>query len=881
MAAPDFPIIGPATATGPTSATVTFAPPLDDGGSAITSYTVSSSPGTTTISGSGSPIEFTGLSPNTAYTFTVTATNGDGTSSASEPSNSITTDATVPDAPIIGVATSTGTTTATVEFSIPASDGGYPVTQYTATSSPGSIIATATTSPIVFTGLTSGTAYTFTVTATNQVGTSAPSQASNTINTDYINPNTPGAPTSPSATATGSTSAELEFLPPASDGGFPITGYTAISTPGGITASATQSPITITGLTPGTEYTFTVAAENSEGFGINSVSSNAITTDAAAPSAPIIGTATKIDSTSATITFSEPLSNGGAAVTLYTVTSSPEGITGSGSGSPITITGLTPATAYTFTVTATNSAGTSVPSAPSNEITADAAAPGAPTIGLVTKINSTSATVRFTPPSSNGGASITGYTATSNPGNIIGQGSSSPIVVTGLTPNTTYTFTVTATNFVGTGLSSLDSNEITTDATDTFVPDAPTIGTATKTGSTTATAAFTAPAYDGNSPIIGYIGTSSPGGIIASGTSSPLTFTGLTPATHYTFTIAAVNSVGTGPSSDPSNIVNTDSAPPGPPTVGIASKTGATTATLSFTAPTVTNGQTIIGYSVSSTPTGGFGTGATSPIQITGLTPATAYTFKVRALTSVGTEGEESVSSNIITTDFGSAANYATLSNQIETIKSKINALTSSNLNAEQILYVSKSLLTLSEALGIDDVVAATANAITQIDNAGAATITLVSGTANGQAVSDLSDQYTVLQATYDNINPRVTSLEAVITNQESNIATASALAASAGYNPWEILTSSKLLVNRDRVFVNTPQGSGGPDGLTLTLPAGPSIGYVVEIVDISGTASTDFFTVSRNGEKINGAEEDLIFNVNNKRVKLVYSDTANGWRVM
>jgi len=880
MAAPDLPIIGTATATGTTTATVGFAAPLDDGGYTITSYTATSSPGNISASGTVSPITVTGLEPNTTYTFTVTATNYDGTSGPSSPSNSITTSSSVPDAPTIGTATKTGATTATVAFNAPLEDGGQAITVYTATSLPGSITATNTSSPINFTGLTSGTEYTFTVTATNSVGTSAPSQASNTITTDYINPNSPGAPTIGTATKTGSTTATVAFTAPTSDGGYPITGYTAISTPGGITGTGTTSPITITGLNPGQEYTFVVFATNSQGAGINSAASNTITTDAAAPGAPTIGTATKTGSTTAVVTFTEPTNNGGAAVTSYTVTSNPGNVTATGNGSPITVTGLTPATSYTFTVTATNIAGTSVPSAASNQITADSTVPGAPTIGAATVLTSTSATVAFTAPANNGGASITGYTVTSTPGNIVASGTSSPITVLGLTPATSYTFKIIASNFVGDSAQSAESNSITTPAADVFVPDAPTIGTATKTGSTTATVAFTAPANNGGAAIIGYIGTSTPGGIIASSTSSPMTFTGLTPATHYTFVVRAVNLVGSGPNSSSSNIINTDSAPPGPPTVGTAAKTGATTATLAFTPPTITNGQTIIGYTVESTPIGGTGSGTTSPILVTGLTPATAYRFKIRAVTSVNTQGEESAFSNIITTDFGSAANYATLANQINTLKAKINALSSSTLNAEQILYLSKSVLILSEALGVDDIVDATANAITQIDNAGAATITLVSGTANGVAVSNLAGQYNTLQAAYDNINPRVTSLEGVITNQESNIATASALAASAGYNPWQVVSSNKLLVNRDRLFVNTPAGGGGVGGLTLTLPAGPSIGFVVEIVDISGNASTNFFTIARNGERIQGLQEDLIFNVNNKAMKLIYSNSAKGWRL-
>jgi len=90
--APDAPTIGTATTTGITTASVTFTAPADNGGSTITSYTVTSNPGNVASSGSSSPITVTGLSAATQYTFTVTATNVNGTSAASSASNQITTD---------------------------------------------------------------------------------------------------------------------------------------------------------------------------------------------------------------------------------------------------------------------------------------------------------------------------------------------------------------------------------------------------------------------------------------------------------------------------------------------------------------------------------------------------------------------------------------------------------------------------------------------------------------------------------------------------------------------------------------------------------------------------------------------------------------------
>jgi hypothetical protein len=87
------------------------------------------------------------------------------------------------------------------------------------------------------------------------------------------------------------------------------------------------------------------------------------------PGAPTIGTALATSGTTATVAFTAPASDGGATITTYTATSSPGGITGTlsqaGSGT-ITVSGLTGSTSYTFTVTATNSAGTSSASSASN-----------------------------------------------------------------------------------------------------------------------------------------------------------------------------------------------------------------------------------------------------------------------------------------------------------------------------------------------------------------------------------------------------------------------------------------------------------------------------------------------------------------------------------
>ena len=138
-------------------------------------------------------------------------------------------------------------------------------------------------------------------------------------------------------------------------------------------SGATSSTYTLVAADVGNTIRCVVKATNSVApSGVTANSNSTASVAAIAPGAPTIGTATSTGTTTATVVFTQPASNGGATITSYTATSSPSGITGTlsqaGSGT-ITVSGLTSGTSYTFTVTATNSAGTSSASSASNSIT--------------------------------------------------------------------------------------------------------------------------------------------------------------------------------------------------------------------------------------------------------------------------------------------------------------------------------------------------------------------------------------------------------------------------------------------------------------------------------------------------------------------------------
>jgi hypothetical protein len=180
--------------------------------------------------------------------------------------------------PIIGTATDIGTDRAfnngasSVPFTM--SVDSPPATSYTVTSSPGSYTASGSSSPITVEGLQSGTSYTFTVIATNAVGDSLPSDASNSITATTV----PQTQSAPSLSNNGAETNSVSWSAPGNNGGKDITGYGLIDHENDVT-SYNSSTFSANLSENGNEsQSVRVRSQNANGFSSYSPSSNSITT---------------------------------------------------------------------------------------------------------------------------------------------------------------------------------------------------------------------------------------------------------------------------------------------------------------------------------------------------------------------------------------------------------------------------------------------------------------------------------------------------------------------------------------------------------------------------------------------------------------------------
>jgi predicted phage tail protein len=678
-----------------------------------------------------------------------------------------------PPAAPTGVTGLTGDATVTLNWSAPSDDGRRPITGYRITPYIGSVAQTpvdtgsgATTAEV--TGLTNGTAYTFTVAGVNEIGTGPESSPTRRLTPRGV-PSTPDAPTGLSGVA-GDRSVALSWTEPADDGGRTITEYRitpyvdGVARAPALTGSA-QTRHTLMGLENGTTYTFRVSAVNSVGPGAESPPTSTLTPSFAGPTDTVFSDGFESGTLSAwngaqgngTASVGAAGAHSGAAGLTFANTSGqyalvvkslPSEIVDSstrfwlrvGSSGGVQTVALARDTfssgriwellydginrrffffPYTATgamevVTAPNTVplstwmevqvrynatlaggaqlyinGQTQPSwgvsgnfgrerhfkrlqlwndVANNTHFDDVHVAAAPTDGSTVPVAPTgvsatrgdaSATLNWTAPTSNGGRQITDYRITPYIGPVaqtpVRNGSTATTAnLTGLSNGTTYTFTVAAVNSIGTGPDSTASNAVTPAAA--TAPGAPT-GVDGRRGDGSVVLDWDAPADTGGSAITGYritpyIGSTAQPSRVTDSPATEANVTGLTNGTIYSFRVAAINAIGTGPDSAASNEVTprADTVPDVPTSVTGTARDAAVR--LTWSAPSDDGGRPVTSYRIrpyiGSTPQPVVNTGsAATSATVTGLANGTAYTFVVAATNAVGTGADSAPSSSV------------------------------------------------------------------------------------------------------------------------------------------------------------------------------------------------------------------------------------------
>ena len=422
------------------------------------------------------------------------------------------------------------------------------------------------------------------------------------------------------------------------------TATVTVSPAGGTGCSGVQTTddsCLITGLTAGTPYTFTVRVFDKQSS--DDTTATVAATPFTVPDKPVI-VATTPGNQQAWIDWTAP-ATGGSAITGYTVTTSPAGPSCTpGTNTECILSGMTNGTTYSVQVTATNAGGPSLPSTAVAVVpSATSGLPGAPTGVSAVTTSPTAAEVTFTPATAVPGFPVSTFSAscTSSTGGLTrnGTASASPVTVSSLDTDKTYTCTVTATNVNGTSAASGASNAITPNSV--TVPGAPTIG-ATTGGAQQATVSWTAPSPAPTSAVTTYQVAFLKDGVWSSpittgSTSTSYTVTGLEAGT-YNFRVRAMNVGGAGAWSNQSSpAVTVTGGTIGLPSIPTATP-GVGQVGLTWSAPstgTLTPTSYQIRYSSNSgttwTELAATGTTATTA-TVSGLTNGTAYVFAVRAI---------------------------------------------------------------------------------------------------------------------------------------------------------------------------------------------------------------------------------------------------------
>ena len=340
-----------------TSLTISWNQPSSSGAGPVTGYRLVDNLGSpaSACESSATSCVVSGLKPGKRYSIKVQAYNSVG--DAGPFTKAVNVRVGIPDPPT-GVTGQSGNASTLVSWNQPALNPSV-VTGYTVSAEPGgqtctTVVRSASPTACTVEGLANGTAYTFSVRSKDAYGISVSAAPSPPVVPMTI----PEAPIDVIATGYQNSQASVSWTP--SDDGGSTPSFTVISAPPGGSCETVADTCTVSGLTDGQAYAFTVIAINVVGAGPASSPSSPVT-PSAAPGAPTDVAVASPANGSATVSWGPPAYDGGNPVVSYQVSASPGGAACTStdlSDLSCTVSGLSPTTAYTFWVTATNPSGT-------------------------------------------------------------------------------------------------------------------------------------------------------------------------------------------------------------------------------------------------------------------------------------------------------------------------------------------------------------------------------------------------------------------------------------------------------------------------------------------------------------------------------------------
>jgi chitodextrinase len=504
------------------------------GSSPITQYQITRDGSLIATVGAGSlTYNDTGLAGGSTHLYTVTAIDSNSFESPTSVPVTVTTAAPVAPAAPTGLS-ATAVSPSEVDLVWTAAvPGSSPVTSYQVSRN-GSVIANVGGLSYNDTGLNANTSYDYTVTATDSNLLVSPPSNDAPATTPVAQP--PAAPTNLAATASSPTEVDLSWTA-AAPGSSSVASYTVFRNGVSVGDATGTTNYSDTGLTPDTVYDYTVIATDTASLS-STPSDDAVATTPVAvpPAAPTNLSATAVSPTEVDLGWTAAVA-GTSPVNSYQVSRGGV-VIATVAGLSYRDTGLTATTTYDYTVTALDTAGES--SDPSGDAVATTLSPprppAAPTALSASATGPTTVSLSWTAAIA-GDAPITGYRV-SRGGVVIATVGSSPYTDTGLTPNTSYSYTVTAVD--GNGLTSGASAPATTTTLALQPPHAPTGLTATATGPNTVSLSWTA-AIAGSAPVTGYQ-VSRGGVVIATVTTASYSDTSVAANTMYSYSVTATDS---------------------------------------------------------------------------------------------------------------------------------------------------------------------------------------------------------------------------------------------------------------------------------------------------------------------------------------------------